>query len=137
LSIQYCLLDPYGRIKVVDSCLWCPCGCILRAKEIVLTTAGIHVNSCLWCPCGCWWPRKLCWQPSVSAKIHCIADIRYNWLWYRNTRYRCILYLALLCHKSGICQMQWLWYPMHTTLILNTNHHCTYLSCITIQQMCN
>jgi hypothetical protein len=36
LSIQCCLLDPYGRIKVVDSCLLCPC--------------------------GCWWPRKLCWQ---------------------------------------------------------------------------
>jgi hypothetical protein len=34
LSIQCCLLDPYGRIKVVDSCLLCPC--------------------------GCWWPRKLC-----------------------------------------------------------------------------
>jgi hypothetical protein len=27
LSIQCCLLDPYGRIKVVDSCLLCPCGC--------------------------------------------------------------------------------------------------------------
>jgi hypothetical protein len=36
LSIQCCLLDPYGRIKVVDSCLLCPC--------------------------GCWWPQKLCWQ---------------------------------------------------------------------------
>jgi hypothetical protein len=36
LSIQCCLLDPYGWIKVVDSCLLCPC--------------------------GCWWPRKLCLQ---------------------------------------------------------------------------
>jgi hypothetical protein len=23
LSIQCCLLDPYGRIKVIDSCLFC------------------------------------------------------------------------------------------------------------------
>jgi hypothetical protein len=36
LSIRWCLLDPYGRIKVVDSCLF-------------------------W-PCGCWWSQKLCWQ---------------------------------------------------------------------------
>jgi hypothetical protein len=36
LSIQCCLLDPYGRIKVVGYCLSCPC--------------------------GCWWPQKLCWQ---------------------------------------------------------------------------
>jgi hypothetical protein len=35
LSIQCCLLDPYGRLKVVGSCLLCPC--------------------------GCWWPQKLCW----------------------------------------------------------------------------
>jgi hypothetical protein len=35
LSIQWCLLDPYGRIRVVHSCL-----------------LG---------PRGCWWPQKLCW----------------------------------------------------------------------------
>jgi hypothetical protein len=36
LSIQCCLLGPYARIKVVDSCLICP-----------------------W---GCWWSQKFCWQ---------------------------------------------------------------------------
>jgi hypothetical protein len=41
LSIQCCLLDPYGRIKVVDSCLLCPC--------------------------GCWWPRKLCLQWQLGS----------------------------------------------------------------------
>jgi hypothetical protein len=35
LPIQWCLLDPYGRIRVVSSCLLCP-----------------------W---GCQWPQKLCW----------------------------------------------------------------------------
>jgi hypothetical protein len=24
LHIQWCLLDPYGRVRVVGSCLWCP-----------------------------------------------------------------------------------------------------------------
>jgi hypothetical protein len=33
LSLQCCLLEPYGRIKVVGSFLLCPC--------------------------GCWWPQKL------------------------------------------------------------------------------
>jgi hypothetical protein len=28
LPIQCCLLDPYGRLKVVDSCLLCPCCCV-------------------------------------------------------------------------------------------------------------
>jgi hypothetical protein len=36
LSIQCCLLCPYARIKVIDSCLICP-----------------------W---GCWWSQKFCWQ---------------------------------------------------------------------------
>jgi hypothetical protein len=42
LSIQCCLLDPYGWIKVV--------------------------HSCLLCPCGCWWPQGNCadsWDPSL------------------------------------------------------------------------
>jgi hypothetical protein len=43
LSIQCCLLDPYGRIKVVDSCLLYPC--------------------------GCWWPSKLCWHSYDTSLI--------------------------------------------------------------------
>jgi hypothetical protein len=35
LSIQWCLLDPYGGVRVVGSCLLCP-----------------------W---GCQWPQKFCW----------------------------------------------------------------------------
>jgi uncharacterized membrane protein len=35
LPIQWCLLDPYGRVRVVGSCLLCP-----------------------W---GCHWPQKFCW----------------------------------------------------------------------------
>jgi hypothetical protein len=40
LSIQCCLLDPYGRIKVVHSCLLCPCGCWW--PQGIMLTAGIH-----------------------------------------------------------------------------------------------
>jgi hypothetical protein len=36
VHMQCWLLDPYGRIKGVDSCLLCPC--------------------------GCWWPQKMCWH---------------------------------------------------------------------------
>jgi hypothetical protein len=36
LTIQWCLLDPYGRMRVVGSCLLCP-----------------------W---DCQWPQKLCWM---------------------------------------------------------------------------
>jgi hypothetical protein len=40
LPIQWCLLDPYGRIRAVGSCLLCPWGCQWPQK--IVLTAGVH-----------------------------------------------------------------------------------------------
>jgi hypothetical protein len=49
LSIQWCLLDPYGRVKVVGSCL-------------------------LVCPCGCQWPQKFYWLMCDDGVHHYVIS---------------------------------------------------------------
>jgi hypothetical protein len=49
LPIRWCLLDPYGRVRVVGSCLLCPLGC------------------------HCQWPQKFCWLLGSISDFHAIS----------------------------------------------------------------
>jgi hypothetical protein len=60
LSMRCCLLDPYGTINVVDSCLLCPC--------------------------GCWWPpRKLCWQLGSIIDFLTQVLLKTNPAWHQRS----------------------------------------------------
>jgi hypothetical protein len=96
LPIQWCLLDAFGRIRVVGSSLLCPWGCQWPQK--IVLTAWVHhwfstqvwlkinpiqwclldpfrrirvVGSSLLCPWGCQWQQKLWLLGSIWPQKLC------------------------------------------------------------------
>jgi hypothetical protein len=56
LSIKWCLLDPYGRVRVVGSCLLCPWGCQWPQKFCWLLGDGVHHYD---------FQPKFCWKSTL------------------------------------------------------------------------
>jgi hypothetical protein len=75
LSIQWCLLDPYGSVRVVGSCLLCPWGCLWPQKFCWLL-GSITV----------FWP-KFCWKSTLHETtermklflVHTMLFVRSIW----------------------------------------------------------
>jgi hypothetical protein len=74
LPIQWCLLDPYGRVRVVGSCVLCRL--------------------------GCQWPQKFCWLLGSISDHHWFSSqvlLKINPAWHHRSNE------TLPCPYSGVC----------------------------------